>query len=1040
MILDWLTFLRVEEKEGTSTTGSSSSPLTHPLPSLSSATSSRFFSLSTFSLAYFSSSSDPRAAGDGRSGGGPPPPLSTTPLSRLLLLRKWREALLPLPLLYFHVSRQHPSAPTIPPLTRHGEPTHPHPHHHRGVKMRREEDEEDTKWSAFHPPDTPFVPSSPPPPLSSPSVLTQREVYYALIRAVPDQKASDACVGRLQHVLRVTRRALGVIAGQRGSIGGTIQILFHPQATPQCLLPASPFPPVVREPPKVVEIIEEEEEERDEGEEDGMPTVPARQRVRVEAAPPPLRMEKEKESHRLGPLSSSLRASVLPSRPFSPHAAGAWTSSFSEKRVSSSSLVSPAVPHPHVDIPIPSDESHLGVLPWGAPCHYPPLSQPPSSSSGGVEGKDADQASSSLSLPTLSLPYAPPLFYLSPHTRAIIVVEKYSIYHRLLAEDCPSLFPCVILTSNGFPTHAARQLLSNIAFALRGWDPSFQYAPTPQRCSKSQSMTLCGVPPLPSVSSTPMGGRGGRPAPVLLALADYNPSGLRILHSYKFGTRWTPTKSLPHPPLQTPPNRPKKAEASDPFPPHPLTADHSQRIETPFCHVPDLRWVGLRAHHVLRWERCPRRGNAADLERGEGGGSTGHGPLDSMQEKAHGERRTASVKAIVPVSSKGDEERRRAKHGSADRPHPHTRSKCPPPPPSYVYYSRCPHAACTPRDMAVLTHLIADVQEMQDAYHALLQEYEHHKRKKENTKEAEEDDKDAFSSDAPRQAKKETTTDACERWDVGERGNANVPWWQYTHASSSSSSSSLVTTVSVHTVPRQLVVDLLTRCPSYNPLTSRCGRQWWRGEGGGRGRWRAEETTTTTSPSRTPCLSSTRSRRRTVHPSSAARTRASSLLGHQEEKASRTVSPPASSSSSPSPFLSSSSVGFLGMWLEELRVMKEAKVKVELDMLLDHPSAVTNFFFSSSSASASSWSSSQPSCHETPPPFPEGKERMRVKEISGEEEIHWRKDEGNQKKYHTPHGTDIAPSLSATFTPTSLETSKPLSHWLYQRILTEDYI
>ncbi|KEG11133.1 putative meiotic recombination protein spo11 [Trypanosoma grayi] len=82
-------------------------------------------------------------------------------------------------------------------------------------------------------------------------------------------------------------------------------------------------------------------------------------------------------------------------------------------------------------------------------------------------------------------------FLLCECTRYILVVEKHAVFFRLMEERIFERVPCVLLTSHGFPTVAARTLLANMHRA---------------------------VPHLPVV-----------------ALVDYNPSGLAILQQYKLG-------------------------------------------------------------------------------------------------------------------------------------------------------------------------------------------------------------------------------------------------------------------------------------------------------------------------------------------------------------------------------------------------------------------------------------------------------------------------------------------------------------------------
>ncbi|KAH9584202.1 Spo11/DNA topoisomerase VI [Trypanosoma melophagium] len=109
-------------------------------------------------------------------------------------------------------------------------------------------------------------------------------------------------------------------------------------------------------------------------------------------------------------------------------------------------------------------------------------------------------------------------FEIHEGTRYIIVIEKHAIFFRLMEEEIFKRVPCVLLTSHGFPTVAARTLLANIHSA---------------------------APHIPVV-----------------ALVDYNPSGISILQQYKHGTGNTQ--------------------------------------ESQYIAVHDLRWLGLRSSHILQ--------------------------------------------------------------------------------------------------------------------------------------------------------------------------------------------------------------------------------------------------------------------------------------------------------------------------------------------------------------------------------------------------------------------------------------------------------
>ncbi|RNF08423.1 putative meiotic recombination protein spo11 [Trypanosoma conorhini] len=109
-------------------------------------------------------------------------------------------------------------------------------------------------------------------------------------------------------------------------------------------------------------------------------------------------------------------------------------------------------------------------------------------------------------------------FELHGQTRCLIVVEKHAIFFRLMEERIFERLPCVLLTSHGFPTVAARTLLSNLHRA---------------------------APRVPVV-----------------ALVDYNPSGLAILQQYKYGA--------------------------------------GGMRESQYTAVHALHWLGLRSPHILQ--------------------------------------------------------------------------------------------------------------------------------------------------------------------------------------------------------------------------------------------------------------------------------------------------------------------------------------------------------------------------------------------------------------------------------------------------------
>lgn len=195
--------------------------------------------------------------------------------------------------------------------------------------------------------------------------VTQRDVYYRLIREVPEQTTVNLAIQRLVRQLQVPRQALGVTAGARGSVAGSLSYR-------------------------------------------GMPLLPHGGR---QGAPG--------DGGGIGELS------------------------------------------------IPTLDSNLRVRPM---THC---------------GGDGDGDG------------GPFPFVLEPNTRALLVIEKHAVFYRLMQERLPQRLPCVLLTSHGFPTHAARQLLRNLHEA---------------------------APHLPVVG-----------------LADYNPSGLAVLLQYRHGSRQSPS-------------------------------------------------------------------------------------------------------------------------------------------------------------------------------------------------------------------------------------------------------------------------------------------------------------------------------------------------------------------------------------------------------------------------------------------------------------------------------------------------------------------
>lgn len=346
------------------------------------------------------------------------------------------------------------------------------------------------------------------------AVCTQRDVYYHLIRHVPDQRCSDSCIRRVCDVLGLSRRAVNVIAGRRGCIGGCIRRVggWESAAT---------------------------------------------------AAD---------EACSSAPAGSLMHASC-----FAPPDGHAAT---------------------HADIPIPGDAQHLTVAPWGTVVPSPVVNPKKGGCGGTTTAPEEGRASScssrgsrtalvssgeerattpeSSDVVASRLLYSPPVFYLSPDIRAVIVVEKYTVYHRLLQEGLTTLFPCVLLTSHGFPTQAARRLLANISLSIRQMDS--RWGDWSERPGTGTSRGCVG-----SMSN------GGEccSRPLLLALGDFNPSGVCVIHQYKFGGS---LKKL----CRSTRCRGRGSRRAGDNGEEDLTA-----AEMAECRVPDLRWVGLRSHHVL---------------------------------------------------------------------------------------------------------------------------------------------------------------------------------------------------------------------------------------------------------------------------------------------------------------------------------------------------------------------------------------------------------------------------------------------------------
>lgn len=156
-------------------------------------------------------------------------------------------------------------------------------------------------------------------------------------------------------------------------------------------------------------------------------------------------------------------------------------------------------------------------------------------------------------------------FVCHPSARFILVVEKHAVFHRLLQERLPSRLPCVLLTSCGFPTHAARSLLHELHAA---------------------------APLLPVVG-----------------LVDFNPNGIAILLQYKWGSRGGGGGI---------PSTTATAATSTC-----VGINGKGMIENRFTSVPAVRWLGLRGSHIGLAPQCSSaREGRHDSGGGDGGDST----------------------------------------------------------------------------------------------------------------------------------------------------------------------------------------------------------------------------------------------------------------------------------------------------------------------------------------------------------------------------------------------------------------------------------
>ncbi|KPA77858.1 meiotic recombination protein Spo11 [Leptomonas pyrrhocoris] len=170
-------------------------------------------------------------------------------------------------------------------------------------------------------------------------------------------------------------------------------------------------------------------------------------------------------------------------------------------------------------------------------------------------------------------------FQIKSNVRFILVVEKHAVFVHLLRSGLPRLVPCVLLTAQGFPTHAAHRLLANLHAAV--------------------------------------------PQAVVIGLVDYNPYGLAILSAY----RWPSTGVKGPASFADTEESPSEALIRGAMP------------ENRFCAVASLRWFAVRAVHLRRVESSTEppqqtRDSTGSRTRRRGTQSRNEAPTEAALEPA----------------------------------------------------------------------------------------------------------------------------------------------------------------------------------------------------------------------------------------------------------------------------------------------------------------------------------------------------------------------------------------------------------------------
>jgi hypothetical protein len=301
------------------------------------------------------------------------------------------------------------------------------------------------------------------------TIQTHRDVYYHLVREVPSQVMVNRTVQQLARVLRVPRQLMGVTAGGRGYIAGSIR--YRGTSLESLALAREGMPLPLLEADLTVTCVSDNDEER----------CGAGSEVR-----------EEKEGDNVAPEQDS---SVL-----------------------------------CIDTP--------GCM-----------TSTERSSSAAVSARTQDASSASEEEPVDCAAAGPAGFQVLSNVRYIIVVEKHAVFAHLLRGGLLRLVHCVLLTAQGYPTHAAHRLLANLHAAV--------------------------------------------PRAAVVGLVDYNPHGLAILAAYRWPS--SVVRRTPTPASSTADSAACQAKEV-------LVSKSGSMPENRFCAVPALRWLGVRASHVRRVE------------------------------------------------------------------------------------------------------------------------------------------------------------------------------------------------------------------------------------------------------------------------------------------------------------------------------------------------------------------------------------------------------------------------------------------------------